>query len=292
MINKKKLSIIAAIIILIGIIGSLLTFRSITAVDINEKKVVTNQQVAKIEINTNNTRVNIQPTTENNITLTLDGKAPSNHKQTFTAEVEASTLLITIKDKHINWFSFNIFDVFKPLTLNVYLPEKQYESLQVASNNGYVSAKQLNALDFHLETDNGRIDLTEIQAQQITAVSDNGRIDMKDSVANTIHVATKNGKLTLDDVAGELEGITNNGSITLFTKELNRNLDLKTDNGRISIKTEKEPTNAEFQIDVDNGKVNILDKYQGNTVIGNGEYLIKLSSDNGSISVTNESFRN
>ncbi len=41
-----------------------------------------------------------------------------------------STLLISYKEKQQSWFNFNISEVWAPLTLNVYLPEKQYESLK------------------------------------------------------------------------------------------------------------------------------------------------------------------
>ncbi len=42
MINKKSFSIIAGIIFIIGIIGSLFTYRSIDAVPISEEKVINN----------------------------------------------------------------------------------------------------------------------------------------------------------------------------------------------------------------------------------------------------------
>lgn len=56
-----------------------------------------------------------------------------------------------------------------PLTLNVYLPEKQYELLKVSNNNGYVSAKKLNATNFNINTSNGRVELREINSPKIIA---------------------------------------------------------------------------------------------------------------------------
>lgn len=67
MINKKKLSIIAGIIFIIGIVGSLFTYRSIATVPISEEKVINNNNVSSVIIDTNNVRVNINPTTESNI---------------------------------------------------------------------------------------------------------------------------------------------------------------------------------------------------------------------------------
>ncbi|QWG59601.1 DUF4097 family beta strand repeat-containing protein [Bacillus mycoides] len=287
MINKKKLSIIAGIIFIIGIVGSLFTYRSIATVPISEEKVINNNNVSSVIIDTNNVRVNINPTTENNMKVTLDGEVNPNIKRTLATDKKGSTLLISYKEKQQSWFNFNfnISEVLVPLTLNVYLPEKQYDSLKISNNNGYVSAKQQNTTHFDINTSNGRVELREINSQKINAETNNGSMDFKDITAQNIHVKSNNGRIMLDHVEGELEGQSKNGSISLKTNELDRNLNFTTHNGKINIETEKEPTNVQFNVSVDNGKANILNKYNGNAVIGKGENQIKLNTHNGSISV-------
>ncbi|CAH2463748.1 MULTISPECIES: DUF4097 family beta strand repeat-containing protein [Bacillus cereus group] len=285
MINKKSLSIIAGIIFIIGIIGSLFTYRSIAAVPISEEKVINNNNVSSVIIDTNNVRVNTYPTTESNIKITLDGEVNPNIKRTLITDDKDSTLLISYKEKQQRWFNFDISEVLAPLTLNVYLPEKQYDSLKVSNNNGYVSAKKLNATHFNINTSNGRVELREINSPKIIAETNNGIMDFKDILAQNIHVKSNNGRIMLDHVEGEIEGQTKNGSLTLKTNELDRNLNFTTHNGKINIETEKEPTNVQFNVSVDNGRANILDKYNGNTVIGKGENVIKLNTHNGNITV-------
>ena len=167
MINKKKLSIIAGIIFIIGIVGSLFTYRSIATVPISEEKVINNNNVSSVIIDTNNVRVNINPTTESNMKVTLDGEVNPNIKRTLATDEKDSTLLISYKEKQQSWFNFNISEVLVPLTLNVYLPEKQYDSLKISNNNGYVSAKQQNTTHFDINTSNGRVELREINSQKI-----------------------------------------------------------------------------------------------------------------------------
>ncbi|UNJ93990.1 DUF4097 domain-containing protein [Bacillus mycoides] len=304
MINKKKLSIIAGIIFIIGIVGSLFTYRSIATVPISEEKVINNNNVSSVIIDTNNVRVNINPTTESNMKVTLDGEVNPNIERTLATDEKDSTLLISYKEKQQSWFNFNISEVLVPLTLNVYLPEKQYDSLKISNNNGYVSAKQQNTTHFDINTSNGRVELREINsqkinaetnngsmdfkditAQKINAETNNGSMDFKDITAQNIHVKSNNGRIMLDHVEGELEGQSKNGSLSLKTNELDRNLNFTTHNGKINIETEKEPTNVQFNVSVDNGKANILNKYNGNAVIGKGENQIKLNTHNGSISV-------
>ncbi|MEK4743464.1 MULTISPECIES: DUF4097 family beta strand repeat-containing protein [Bacillus] len=287
MINKKKLSIIAGIIFIIGIVGSLFTYRSIATVPISEEKVINNNNVSSVIIDTNNVRVNINPTTESNMKVTLDGEVNPNIKRTLATDEKDSTLLISYKEKQQSWFNFNfnISEVLVPLTLNVYLPEKQYDSLKISNNNGYVSAKQQNTTHFDINTSNGRVELREINSQKINAETNNGSMEFKDITAQNIHVKSNNGRIMLDHVEGELEGQSKNGSLSLKTNELDRNLNFTTHNGKINIETEKEPTNVQFNVSVDNGKANILNKYNGNAVIGKGENQIKLNTHNGSISV-------
>ncbi len=285
MINKKKLSIIAGIIFIIGIVGSLFTYRSIATVPISEEKVINNNNVSSVIIDTNNVRVNINPTTESNMKVTLDGEVNPNIKRTLATDEKDSTLLISYKEKQQIWFNFNISEVLVPLTLNVYLPEKQYDSLKISNNNGYVSAKQQNTTHFDINTSNGRVELREINSQKINVETNNGSMDFKDITAQNIHVKSNNGRIMLDHVEGELEGQSKNGSLSLKTNELDRNLNFTTHNGKINIETEKEPTNVQFNVSVDNGKANILNKYNGNAFIGKGENQIKLNTHNGSISV-------
>lgn len=191
MINKKSLSIIAGIIFIIGIIGSLFTYRSIAAVPISEEKVINNNNVSSVIIDTNNVRVNINPTTDSNMKVKLDGEVNPNVKRTLATDEKDSTLLISYKEKQQSWFNFNISEVLAPLTLNVYLPEKQYDSLKVSNNNGYVSAKKINATHFNINTSNGRVELREINSPKIIAEANNGIIDFQDILAQNIHVKSK-----------------------------------------------------------------------------------------------------
>jgi DUF4097 and DUF4098 domain-containing protein YvlB len=283
--NKKKLSILAGIIIIVGIIGSLLTYRIIDPEPISKEKVFNSNQVSKINLDTDNASVHMYPIKGHNIKITLEGESSPNIKRDFTTDVRNSTLFITYSEQQRSWVNFDIVNVLKPLSINVYLPEKQYNSLKISSNNGYVSVKQLNAADFSIRANNGRVDLEGIHSQNLNTNVQNGLTSIKNGVAKTIHVKGNNGKMIFSDVEGRLKGETHNGSITLETEELDRDIDFKTHNGKIQIKTKKEPINVHFNVFVDNGKVDILNKYDRNTVIGKGKNTIKLTTHNGSISV-------
>ena len=73
--------------------------------------------------------------------------------------------------------------------------------------------------------------------------------------------------------------------LCLLQTNLDRPIDLSTDNGRIEIMTTTEPTNGIIDVKTDNGKIDVFGKKNEQTVFGEGKNLIKLRSDNGGITV-------
>jgi len=63
-------------------------------------------------------------------------------------------------------------------------------------------------------------------------------------------------------------------------------MQLKSNNGSITVETEKEPTNTAFNVHKDNGVINILNKYSEDTRFGDGKNVIELTTNNGKITVT------
>ena len=261
-----KIAISALVLLFIGVIGCLLTFRSSNeVVAVSETKKITNPNIQAIDISIGNAAVEIIPAKDNTTKVELTGKREPSSKQKLSATVNGDTLSIKLKEQQLKFFTLNFRST--ELSLKVYVPEKSYKSIKVNCNNGLITAADLQADNFDATTDNGRIALDNIKSNEATIHSDNGMV-------------------VLNNVEGKLSGGTNNGKITLKTKSLDRPIQLESDNGIIHIQTETEPTNVTFDVHVDNGIVNILDKYSGSAVIGKGENSIKLSTDNGRITIT------
>ncbi|MGE1163802.1 DUF4097 family beta strand repeat-containing protein [Peribacillus simplex] len=263
MINVKKLSIIALVLLLVGVIGSLFTFFQVTDKKTTTEEKTVSEIVTDVQVDADNAAVEIIPTKDKDTRIELVSKGVDVSKLDFSADVEGKKLSVTLKDKHSFSFGFQI----QSLHLKVYVPEKSYKSFVVKSDNGKVQMNELEIKNLNVESQNGRVELNDIITEKVKVKSANGRVD-------------------LNNVEGNLVGSSNNGKITLVTKDLDRMIDLESDNGKIMIKTENEPTNTTFNVHVGYGKVDILGKYEGNTVIGKGENLVKLETNNGKIEVT------
>ncbi|MGA8941657.1 MAG: DUF4097 family beta strand repeat-containing protein [Thermoactinomyces sp.] len=261
MINIKKISIFALILLLIGGIGSLLTFSSFKkATAVAEEKSLGNNFSA-VQINAKNIGVRIVPAKEKTAKVRLHGhEADTTHS--FSAEVKGSVLSVEAEKRQQSWINI----APKVLILTVYLPEKQYETIHVNSGNGFIQAENVDVKNIKTQTANGWIKLNSITATDVNA-------------------NTTNGQITLNDVKGKISGKTRNGQITMATERLDLPVQLTTDAGRILIQTEQEPTNVTFDVHTNAGKIDILDQYNGSTTIGKGENLIKLTTDRGMIKV-------
>ena len=259
---SKKLSIIALLLLLIGGVGSYFTISKSYQEENTTEKTVDSDQVEEVRILTDNARVEVLPTSDTKTKVQLVTKGVDVSKLDFIAEVEGKKLTVKLKEQRTFSIGFNI----QSIHLNVYVPQKLYDSFVINNNNGKVIMSELKINNLKVETDNGRIELNKIESENVEAKSANGRLDF-------------------NDVEGNIIGSSNNGKISLASKDLDRNMKLESNNGKITIKTEKEPTNTTIMVSTDNGSINILDKYEGNTVIGKGENLVDLKSNNGKIEV-------
>ncbi|WMX56309.1 DUF4097 family beta strand repeat-containing protein [Peribacillus sp. R9-11] len=262
MVNIKKLSIIALVLLLVGVVGSLFTFSQVTDKESTTEKKSITDEVTDIQVISDNAAVEIIPTTGTETSVELVSKGVDVSKLNFSADVEGKKLAIKLKDKRSFSFGFQI----QSLHLKVYVPEKAYKS-------------------FVVKSDNGKVQMAELEIKNLNVESQNGRVELNDIVTEKVEVKSANGRVDLNNVEGNLVGSSNNGKISLVTKDLDRNIQLESDNGKIMIKTDKEPTNTTFDVHVDNGKIDILNKYEGNVVIGKGENMVKLETNNGKIEI-------
>ena len=266
----------------------------------NELITIHNDSYSKIDVNVQHGSLVVSPSNDTVTTIELIG---SNEKLKLTAEIIGDTLFIRLKSLRHWLFMFN-FNM-KAVTLNVFIPKKLYQSISMKTDNGRISAEKLlgknvtvntdngrielyeiAASTLSAETDNGRITLDKIQADDVKTETDNGRIEMRHIEADTISAESDNGQITFKHVNGSITGKTDNGRISLETASLDRNIDFRTDNGSILIKSDSAPTNVSIHAKTNHGRIDVFGERNSRTVIGVGENVIRLKSDNGRITVS------
>ncbi|QNK89140.1 DUF4097 family beta strand repeat protein [Sporosarcina sp. resist] len=277
----KKASIVALMLLIIGIIGSVLTIKPmIQSKSISSERVIS-EQFSHIDIKTDNAGVEILPTTDAIAKIDVTGKVGDASNYHLSIDVEGSILSIGVKHEQrslINFFPSS-------LSLKVYVPENIYESLQIKSDNGQIIAGDIQAKEIHVETDNGKIKMRNVEGDTIIAKTDNGSSYLENVKASIATIKSDNGEIVLKDIDAHIIAKVNNGRISLVTNHLDNPIEFETSNGRINIQTREKPKNATIDADVKNGSVKIFDSSSRYAVSGNGENQIKLISTNGSIIV-------
>lgn len=273
--NLKKVVLFGVALIGIGVVGSLVTY-PISAKSISKEETFAAKDIKQLEIKSGNAKVALLPTKGQDIKVVAEG----NFDQLLT-DVTGNTLSVHMKERR---FGVNFFG--KQTTLTIHVPKQDYEAFHVKNSNGSVIIKDLEVNHIQVEVDNGKVMLEQVTAENIHGETDNGNIQLEEVEAKTIAVETDNGRISLSEVEGELIGEANNGSITLNTKHLDRSIQFKTNNGRITIHSEEKPTNAVLDLKTKNGKIIVFDESDWDTVIGQGDHLVKLSTKNGRITIS------
>ncbi len=254
----KKSYIIILLVLLIGI--SLFNFISgFFTGGGREEVAIDHEQFDHVEIDTENADINLQ-VTEDKPFVELVNKDKYNLK----VNVEGNTLDIEVEQPWFNWFSFDF--TFNTPKLNVYLPKEVYEKIEVKTNNGTIDVKNLEVNELNMKSNNGKIIVKDVKSSLIYSESDNGEIIIENST-------------------GKIIGQTSNGDVIITKDVIDQPIQLETNNGDVTIQTKNEPDNITYQLKTHNGDVNVFGSEHFNSVVGNGENLIQLETDNGNITV-------
>lgn len=141
------------------------------------------------------------------------------------------------------------------ISLDVYLPDKYYEKINLETNNGKIQVKDfrldnitcntsngsisimdIDSKSVELSTKNGKINLNNITSPIINALSTNARINAKDIHSKNLIISTINGRIIFQNISSEIiSGTTSNGSIEVNNVNSNK-IKLITSNDKIICK--------------------------------------------------------
>lgn len=256
----------------------------------------------KVDIQIDNGALIISSSADGRMHVDVEDKS---YNQQLEVDILNRTLVITLKEEVKKWGIFSFTINTKTPIVTVQLPQKTYEQIKMDTDNGYIKGEKLESMNFKAESDNGRIQLRQvkatvfraesdngaieldsIQAENLSAKTDNGKIELSDIQANSIALETDNGRISMAKIGAEtIHAKTDNGRINLLTDSLERSIDLKTDNGSITVESVAPPTDVTIRAAVSHKRISIFGEKNPQAVYGQGSNLVKLKSDNGSITV-------
>lgn len=132
--------------------------------------------------------------------------------------------------------------IFKPRLTNglgtnveVYLPLKKYERIQLITSNGRIETKEITADNLILNTNNGSVVVDDIKSNKILVSTNNGSITAKNIFSENIQLDTSNSSINIQDTTCEcLNAATRNSKISIMSVEANE-ANLTTSNSPIRV---------------------------------------------------------
>ncbi|QFT90600.1 hypothetical protein FIU87_18305 [Bacillus sp. THAF10] len=186
-----------------------------------------------IDLDVANGSVKVVPWNENDVKIDCEAKVYEEDTQdaarkAFLSEVlfsiEAGKLRFSVQKKHIK------------VNATVYVPERDYEQLNVRMFNGPISGEGLHVKSMKLKSANGSIAWERLQSDSMEVETANGHIKLIDCNAKEIEAETINGMLKVKGDVEKLELQSFNGNIvTELTGDAARSISTKTKTGSVDL---------------------------------------------------------
>ena len=313
--NLKVLSLIAGILIVVGIAGAWWLSDSVGGtITIEERVNIENIESVSIRTSVQSVRIHHAANSEARI---ISSGIPTN--ATLTAEVVNGVL--TVETRWPRQFGINFGSFTERPTLDVYLPTTMYEQITIRTSTGRIEISDFTVNDLQIEATTGAVEVSDIigdvnirtSTGRITASgitgddlyfrATTGNVELTD-MRGDVNVQTSTGRITasgvtgddfyfrvttgnveLSHVTGHIDGQTSTGRITINNTTIAQNMNLQATTGNVAINLEREPENARFSLTTTTGRRSIFGQDNATEQFGDGRYEVTLRTSTGRITV-------
>jgi lia operon protein LiaG len=295
----NKVIFVALLILGIGIVGVLaMTFfqSSFSKVGIHKEERVESSKVEDIVINTSSADVEIVPSESNEVVILLDGKINKDLEDQYEFHIDHSSNKLNI-DYLIDENTIGIkLGSVQDTKLQVMVPSKVLNNLQITTTSGDVSIDDLKANELTVKSSSGdqSISGTETQSHVVLS-STSGNINTRENTMNSTDFITTSGKIDAKDLRSKNAVFeTSSGDIVLNGEQLKSDMEFITSSGDVAIKFAQTPESVKVDFKGSSGEPDISvdgllfeDKNENSAVgvKGNGDYEIKVRTSSGDLTL-------
>jgi lia operon protein LiaG len=295
----NKVIFFALLILGIGIVGvAAVTFfqSSFSKVEIHKEERVEKDKVEDIEINTSSADVEVIPSESDEIAIRLDGKINKDVEDKYKFQVGHSHKKLTINfvlDE--NTIGIKLGSV-QDTTLQVKVPNKVLNHLQITTSSGDISIGRLKANGIIVKSTSGDQSIIGSEASDHIALSStSGSIKTKENTVNTAEFVTTSGKIDTEYLSSKNALFeTSSGDIVFNGEQLKSDMEFTTSSGDVAINFSQTPESVKVDFKGSSGEPNINvdgllfeDKSENSAVgvKGNGEYEVKVRTSSGDLTL-------
>lgn len=242
--------------------------------------------IGTIQVKAHSTNLNIISDDRKELYAHLHGN--SNTRHSLNTEINGNALEITVESDD-SWLSFG----FDSLKLDVYIPEKYAEQLELEVSSGNITIEgpfDLETLSTELSSGNTTIE--NVTAETFNHESSSGNLKGKDITTVKAAIDLNSGNVSLKNFSGEVDGETSSGNVTVEIEKFQNDFRWEASSGNIELTL---PEDAGFNLNshTSSGDVKTMfpievtgeiDKELKGTV-GSGENDIELHTSSGDIRI-------
>jgi lia operon protein LiaG len=276
----KKVVYLMIVLFIVGILGTLVIVSasggfSLDTYNVNDKAVVNNVDISRVEIDLSSSDVTINPSDTDEITVEMYGKISKKLKKKLKLDVQERGQTLKIGLAGEDQIKFNIGVLIVDTNVEVILPQKIYDSIKIDTSSGDILIQDLKAKETIFETSSGDITARNLYTE-----------------VNRLH--SSSGEMELSNVTGDIEAESSSGDMVIDYVNANGNLDAKTSSGDVSVTYQNEPNSLaiDFHGSSGEGEVSLegvsYDEKSENAisgVIGSGLYKLKVVTSSGDFSL-------
>ncbi|MBH5320765.1 DUF4097 family beta strand repeat protein [Paenibacillus sp. GSMTC-2017] len=281
----KKRSKLGTLLVIIGIIGLVYVYfndgnspldgmKSFFTSEINDQQTADISKISNVNIKSDILDVQVVHGNQSEAVITVQGLASKSitSNLNLTVNPKGDTLEINLKGKDKSFFGFD----WNNVRMTVELPEKDWNILTVATENGDIKIDQLVFNDVNLQSDYGDINTDQFTA--LTSLTANvnsgdlhfykltgknvdlkvdGDVYFKEFKVDQIDFDVDRGDVAFIDGISQIHGVVGKGDITIKTDDLLQDTEVETDDGDIYIQLKNKPSSLAVKMITGSGDTHI-----------------------------------
>jgi len=261
---------VAILLIAIGIIGIVFIGRMFSGKnEVGDEVRLSAGSLEHIVVDGELGNINVMPSNSNDIEIHWEGSVStfirSADDELVSIKEHNNELKISTGEERLFNFSFLNFNVQNKLKIDLYLPDKEFTSLVV-------------------KNDVGNTDIKDIHVENLTTKTDVANVTLDHVTAGSIVAETDVGNLNIKNVHGKLFAKSDVGNITIHSSEIEEDMTLSSDVGKIRLSVPNIPDNVSFNANSSVGSVRVFGE-KGSYISKNSDYIVSITTDVGNINV-------
>lgn len=276
----KKVVYLMLVLFIVGVVGTLVTVSasggfSLDTYAVHDNVIVNNPDISRVEIDLSSSDLTVHPSDENAITVEMKGKISKKLKKKLKLDVQEKGQTLKIGLAGEDQFKFNIGVLIVDTNVEVFLPQKIYDSFKIDTSSGDIMIQDFKAKETVFETSSGDIVASNLHSK-----------------AHRFH--SSSGEMKLSNVTGDIEAHSSSGDIIMEHENATGNLDAKTSSGDVSVTFREEPNSLaiDFKASSGDGEVTLdgvsyeeKSENEIRGVIGSGDFKVSVETSSGDFSL-------